>query len=470
MAYRQTILCIVFFTTLAGLGLSPRARAAETAPSFRLPPYQKVVLPNGLTLLLMEQHEVPMIHVSVVFPAGSVYDGDRYGLAALCAESLLFGTSTYTKQQIEQELDFLAASCRASASEDAATLSMSFVNTDQGKVFRILREVVCLPRFDRRETDKRKRQWLVELQRDKERPEAVIGSYFDRALFGTHPYGNPTSGTPDTISRITARDVQAFYREHYDPNGSAVAVVGDFNTPAMQKAVTALFADWRPKPGHRAPMERPKVALDRARVLLINKDDAIETRFLIGGPGVARNNPDFVEIQVINTVLGGRFTSWLNDELRINRGLTYGARSGFRPFRNAGTFAISSFTKTEHTQEALNVSLEVLNRLHTQGVDPNTLSSAQNYVCGQFPIRFDTAGSLAGLLTDMFVYGFDETYVNTFMPRVRAMTPEKAKAIIAAYFPKDRLQFVLIGKASAIRDSVKTLGQLTEKEIKAPGF
>jgi predicted Zn-dependent peptidase len=458
------------FAALTGLGPSRRARATEAAPSFTLPAYQKVVLENGLTLLLMEQHEVPMIHVSAVFPAGSVCDAGRYGLAALTAESLLFGTRSYTKQQIEQELDFLGASCWTSASEDAAILSMSFVCADQGKIFPILKEVVCCPRFDRREIDKRKKQWLVELQRDKERPEAVIGSYFDRALFGAHPYGNPTSGTPESISRITVKDVQAFYKAHYDPNGSAVAVVGDFNTPAMQKAITALFADWRCKAGRRPPMERPQAASDKARVLLVNKDDAIETRFLIGGPGVARSHPDFVEIQVINTILGGRFTSWLNDELRINRGLTYGARSGFQAFRDAGTFTISSFTKTEHTLEALNVSLEVINRLHTQGVDQETLSSAQNYICGQFPTRFETAGSLANLLTDMFVYGFDQTYVNTFMPRVRAMTPEKAKAIIAAHFPKDHLQFVLIGKASALRDSVKTFGELTEKDIRTPGF
>jgi len=467
---RQTLRSLALLAVLAWICTSPCVLAADPSASFRLPPYQRVVLPNGLTVFLMEQHEVPMVHVCVVFPAGSAADGDRHGLAALCAESLLFGTRTWTKQQIEQDLDFLGAMCRASASEDAAEVAMSFVNTDQDKVFPILREVVCQPRFDRKEIDKRKKQWLVDLQRQKEQPSAVIDSYFDRALFGAHPYGNPTSGTADTISRISARDIQAFYRAHYDPSGSAVAVVGDFNAPAMQQAITALFADWRPKAGRATTLEGPKVALERSRVLLVNKEDSIETRFLIGGPGVARNDPDFVEIQVINTILGGRFTSWLNDELRIKRGLTYGARSGFRPFKAAGTFTISSFTRTAHTQEAVALALEVLNRLHSRGVDPNTLSSAQNYLCGQFPTRLDTAGSLAGLLTDMFVYGFDETYVNTFMPRVRAMTPERAKAVIAAHFPKDRLQFVLIGKASAMREAAKAFGEVTEKEIKAPGF
>jgi len=470
MPTKHSLARILLGVVLAGSGTDLCAWAADATPSFTLPAYQKVSLPNGLTLYLMERHDVPMITVSCVFPAGAVCDGDRYGLAALTAESLLLGTRGHTKQQIEEQLDFIGASCWASASEDAADLSMSFVNTDQDKVLPLLKEIVCSPRFDGQEINKRKRQWLVDLARDKERPAEVIQPYFDRFLFGTHAYGNPVSGTPATVSRITTGDVKAFYQAHYDPNGSAVAVVGDFNTPAMRQAVTTLLQDWRPKASRHASLDRPTVRVDRNKVLLVNKDDATETRFLIGGPGVTRDNPDYVEIQVVNTILGGRFTSWLNDELRVNRGLTYGARSGFRPFKHAGTFAISSFTKTEHTQEALTVSIEVLNRLHTQGVDQATLTSAKNYLSGQFPTHYETAGSLAALLTDMFVYGFDETYVNTFLQRVRDLTPEKAQHVIETYFPKEHLQFVLIGKASSIREAAKAFGELTEKDIRTPGF
>jgi predicted Zn-dependent peptidase len=206
------------------------------------------------------------------------------------------------------------------------------------------------------------------------------------------------------------------------------------------------------------------------RVLLINKADATETRFLIGGPGIQRSNPDFVAIQVVNTILGGRFTSWLNDELRVNRGLTYGARSFFNPYRQAGAFAMYSFTRTEKTIEALDVTLEVLNRLHQQGIDAATLHSAQNYVKGQFPPRYETSGDLAALLTDMFLYNFDQAFINDFQQKVDELTPEKINTIVQKYFPQNNLQFVLIGKADEIREAVRKYGELTEKEISSDGF
>jgi zinc protease len=461
---------LVLCAGLAAVVASSYAGDGQAVPSFTLPAYQKAVLPNGLTVYLMERHAVPMIHVTTAFPAGAVYDGDPHGLASLCAESLLLGTRAYTKQQLEQELDFIGASYWASASEDGATLSLSFVNTDQDTAFRLFKEIVCRPRFDTREIDKLKKQWLTDLARDKERPSAVIQSYFNKALFSGHPYGNPVSGTPEAVSRITSKHVQAFYRSHYDPRGSCIAVVGDFRAAEMQQRITALLADWKPGTSQPASLARPTVQIDKPRVLMVNKDDAGETQFLIGCAGVARNHQDFAEIQVVNTILGGRFTSWLNDELRVNRGLTYGARSSFRPFKLAGTFTISSFTKTEHTQEALTVALSVLNRLHSQGVDEATLSSAKNYISGQFPTRHETPGSLASLLADMFLLGFDEGAINTFLPRVQAMTPEKTRQIIEAYFPRDRLQFVLIGKASALREQAKVLGEVTEKDLRTPGF
>ncbi|NNG27361.1 MAG: insulinase family protein, partial [Ignavibacteriaceae bacterium] len=176
------------------------------------------------------------------------------------------------------------------------------------------------------------------------------------------------------------------------------------------------------------------------------------------------------QIQVINTIFGGRFTSWLNDELRVNAGLTYGARSSFYNYKNAGTFFISTFTATETTIEAIDLALEVLNQLHTEGVDEETLTSAKNYLKGQFPPKYETSGELADLLTTMHFYGLDDSYINDFEKNVDAMTVDKAKELIAKYFPKENLQFVLIGKADEIRDQVKKYGEVVEKSIEDDGF
>lgn len=453
-------------------GLTPVSLHAASAGgnSFQLPEYEKFILENGLTVYLMEQHEVPLIHVSAVFPAGAVKDNDQYGLASLTAEGLLLGTRNYTKEQIEEKLDFLGASYSTKADVETAVISMSFLNTYQERIFPILKEIMTLPVFDQIEFEKRKKRLPLELEQAKERPEIVIMDYYKKFLFGDHGYGNPISGSPSSVEKIGVDDLKAFYEANYRPRESAIAFVGDFKTLEMKKQVKQLFNDWQVKGTSQKLKLRPIPGFERPRVLLVNKEDATETQFAIGGLGIKRNNPDYVAVKVINTILGDRFTSWLNDELRVNAGLTYGASSEFTPYRNPGIFVIRSFTKTATTIKAIDLALKVLNRLHRQGVDQKTLLSAQNYMKGQFPPEYETPESLASLLTSMFFYHFDESFINNFQENVDKVTAAKAKEIISGYFPKNNLQFVLIGKSSEIRDEVKKYGKITEKEIKTDGF
>ncbi len=460
----------IFLFFVTGLFAGTYAQGAESESNFKLPEYEKFVLKNGLTVYLMEQHEVPLVYVSFISPAGAVKDGNKYGLASLSAEGLLFGTKNYTKKQIEETLDFIGASFNTSAAKEYAELSMSFVNTDQDQVFPIMKDIVLNPVFDADEFDKRKTRLLVELEQAKESPRSVIGNYYEKFLYENHVYGNPISGTINSVTAISVNDLKDFYKSYYTPKGSALAIVGDINTKAMKQKVQQLFKDWNNK-GTAAKIEdQPVPVLNKTRLLLVNKEDATETRFMIGSYGIKRSNPDYIAIQVINTILGGRFTSWLMDELRVNRGLTYGVSSFFRPYKKTGIFAVSSFTNTETTIEALDVILEILNRLHEQGIDGATLISAKNYIKGQYPPRYETSGDLAALLTAMFIYDFDESFINNFQDNVDKMTVEKSRQIINKYFPNENLQFVLIGKASELRDAVAKYGEISEKEIKADGF
>lgn len=464
------ILPLIFLSIMTGRMGSNSVLASETHSSFILPDYETFVADNGLTVYLMEQHEVPLIYVSFVFPAGTVNDGEKSGLASLTAEGLLFGTKNYTKKELEESLDFIGASYGTSASKEFTNLTMSFVNTDQETVFPVLKDIVMHPTFDEEEFQKRKKRLLVELERAKERPSRVIRSYYDKFLFQDHAYGNPISGTIGSVSDISATDLVDFYHSNYYPAGSAIAIVGDFSKAKMKKDVTELLQDWEAT-GNPIPMkETPAFESKKNRLLLVNKDDATETRYIIGSYGIKRSNPDYVPVQVVNTILGGRFTSWLNDELRVNRGLTYGARSYFSEHKYSGTFGMYSFTGTETTIEAIDVTLEILDRLHKQGLDDETLTSAKNYIKGQYPPRYETSGSLSSLLTSMFIYDFDESFINDFQKNVDSMTVEKARQVVDDYFPRENLQFVLIGKASEIRDAVQKYGEVIEKEIKADGF
>jgi predicted Zn-dependent peptidase len=443
---------------------------SSTAQDYKLPPYEKLKLKNGLTVYLMEQHEVPVINVSVILPAGAIYDGEKAGLASLTATGLKYGTKNYPKTKLDEELDFIGASVNTFASKESASLSSRFAAKDREKVLNIIKELLTEPVFDNSEFEKEKKRVLLSLEQAKESPRSVISSYFDKFIYGDHVYGNIVQGKISTVTAISSDDLKKFYVANYIPNGSAISIVGDFNAKEMKALVTNLFSTWpqgKQSQGDLAskPISNPKTN----RVLLVNKDDAKETTFYIGAPGISRNNPDFVSIDVVNTLFGGRFTSMLNDELRVNTGLTYGANSRFTPLKNGGTFAISTFTAGKTTEAAIDTALRVLNKLHEKGIDEKSLASAKNYVKGQFPPRYETSGQLAGLLTQMFWYNFDESFINNFQKNVDGLTVEKAQQIIAKYFPKDKLQFIMIGKSADIKKIAEKYGPVTEVQITEEG-
>ncbi|NQW36210.1 MAG: insulinase family protein [Flavobacteriales bacterium] len=438
-----------------------------SAQSYKLPDYTSFKLKNGLTIYLMEQHDVPIISVSAILPAGAIYDGDKAGLANLTATALKHGTKNFTKTKLDEELDFIGADVSTFSSKEYAGLSSKFATKDTDKVLPIIKEILRNPSFDATEFEKEKSRLLVSLDRQKESPRSVIGSYFDKLLYGNHVYGNVIKGNNTTVGKLTVADVTNFYKTNYTPENAAISIVGDFTTKDMKKALTALFADW--KKGTKASKNLASKAIAKPtedKVLLVNKDDARETTFYVGAPGVNRNNPDFVAIEVVNTLFGGRFTSMLNDELRVNSGLTYGARSGFSALKNGGTFSISTFTANKTTEAAIDKTLEVVDRLHANGIDEKSLSSAKNYVKGQFPPRYETTGQLSRLLTQMFWYDLDKSFINDFEKNVDGLDLAKANQIIAKYFPKDKFQFVLVGKASEIKKIAEKYGKVTVVDIK----
>lgn len=469
MQFPKTDYLNYYLSILLLITCSITAIAQKEAVPFTLPPYEKTVLKNGLTLYLMEQHEVPMINVSAVIPAGAIYDKQQSGLATMTASSLMNGTKNMTKSKLEEELDFVGASVNTYASKESAGLSAKFAAKDKDKVLTIIRDVLLTPTFDEREFQKEKQLLLAQLDQARESPRSVISNYFDQLSFGTHVYANPEGGRPLTVAKLTAADARRFYKTAYLPNGSAIAVVGDFTIKDMKAKLTALFNAWEGGVLPANTANNPVASITGAKVLLVNKNDAKETTYIIGGPGVPRSNPDYVAMEVVNTVFGGRFTSWLNDELRVNTGLTYGANSNFNRLKKAGTFRISTFTATKNTEAALDKTLEVLNKLHTTGIDEKTLTSAKNYVKGGFPPRYETSGQLAGLLTSMFWYGYDESFINNFQKNVDELTVDKAKGIVAKYFPKNNLQFIMIGKADDIRKIAAKYGTVTEVGIKDEG-
>jgi zinc protease len=451
---------------IALIGMAAGAGAAE----FRLPAFETTRLPNGLTVILMERHEAPLIAVRAVVKAGSVNDGAQAGLSNLAGDAVLLGSARHSKAQIDQAFDFRGARLSSAAGSEQSAVAADFARDDAAALLPLFAEIVQQPGFDAAELGKLRGRKVDGLKQAKESPRNVVQAYYRSMLFGASPYAIPTSGTVASVGALTQQDVRGFHQRYYRPDNAAVIVVGDFEPAAMRRQVEALFGQWQATGPAPQRQQNGKVLAAKPRVWLVNKSDAIETTFLIGGPGIARNDPDYVPLQVLNTVIGGRFTSWLNDELRVNSGLTYGANSQFSTLAQTGTFAISSFTALPKTEPALDLALKTYQRLWDKGIDAATLESAKAYVKGQFPPRFETSVALSALLGEMFVSEVGREQIDNFMKDVDSLNPARAKQLVDKHFPRENLQMVLIGQAAAIRKIAAKYGEVTEMEIGADGF
>jgi zinc protease len=455
--------------TLAALLLAGVAAGAGAA-EFRLPQFETARLPNGLTVILMERHEAPLIAVRAVLKAGSVNDGVQAGLGNITGDAVLLGSVKHSKAELDQAFDFRGARLSSATGSEQSAVAADFARDDAPALLPLFAEIVQQPSFDAAEFDKLRARSLNGLKQAKESPRNVVQAYYRSMLFGTGAYAIPTAGTVASVGALTQQDVRGFHQRYYRPDNAAIIVVGDFKPADMRRQVEALFGQWKASGAAPQPQQNGTVHADKPRVWLVNKPDAIETTFVIGGAGIARNDPDYVPLQVLNTVVGGRFTSWLNDELRVNSGLTYGANSSFAPLAQTGTFAISSFTALPKTEPALDLALKTYQRLWDKGIDAATLESAKAYVKGQYPPRFESSVSLSALLGEMFVMNVGREQIDNFMKDVDSLNPARAKQLVDKHFPRKNLQMVLIGKADAIRPIAAKYGDVTEMEISADGF
>lgn len=464
------LLTILFFSTFAYAQTTAPTANKQNA-GVQLPPVKKLKLPNGMIVVLMEQREVPVVSFNFRLRAGSVLDPQgREGTASLTAGLLRRGTKTKSADQIAAELDFIGGEFAATANADSTFGGAEFLTKDLPKGMELLSEILLNPIFPDAEVTKLKTQRIDGVRAAKDQAQAVIGNYFNSYLYGAHPYARPVGGDEKSLAAITRADIQKFYTDTYAPANMILAVVGDFNASEMERLITSSFGTWNKQAIKQTPLIVPTNVTGK-RLLLIDKPDSTQTFYYIGSNGITRTNKDRVGIALINTLFGGRFTSRLNSELRIKTGLTYGARSSFDRRLQNGTFAISTYTRNETTEKAIDVTLDLLNKLHATGITQQELDSAKAYLKGTFPTSIESSDQLAAQLTELEFYGLDATEINDFNRQVDALTLTDANRLIKTYFPKDNYVLVLVGKRSEIEKVARKYAtQVDFKSISDAGF
>ncbi len=448
---------------ISALLLGAVVLAAASDDSVKFPAYHRTVLPNGVVLMVMEKHSAPLIDVQVALKTGSVADpAGKEGLAEITGSLLRKGAGARNATKIAEDLDFMGTTFGVQSTYDTTRAFTEFLKKDTSESMDVVMDMLLHPAFPQEEVDKLLKQTADRLKSQKDQPQALLAEGYEAFLFGKHPYGRPANGDERSVIAITRDDIVRFHDQYYVAGNMIVAACGDFQTAEMEKMLAARFGGMPKQSAPVVTVPKPEPAT-ATRLLFIDKPDATQTFFRFGNVGVARNDPDRAAVDIVNTLFGGRFTSMINTALRIDSGLTYGANSAFVRRRQPGAFYISSYTRNEKTEQALDMAVQVLRDLHEKGLTPEQLKSAKEYIKGQFGPRVETPDQLVNWMTEFEIYGLDAKEVDGYAARIDAVTAEDAKRVIEKDYPMKNLVWVVVGKGSEVESLMKRYSPNVER-------
>lgn len=407
------------------------------------PPVERRTLPDDVRLVISEQHGVPMVVVQVLIDAGGRRDPKgKEGLAGLTADLLTEGTTSRTASQISEATDRIGASLSSSADTDYALLSLTVLRKDLDVGLNLLTDILLHPSFPDAEVARRREAALATMKANEDDPGRVAERAFMETLFRGEPYGHLVIGTPESVRALNRGELVAFYKQHYQPERTIITVVGDITTGEIEERLRNALAEWHA--GASAPFQYPPPVASAHTPVLIEKP-ITQANIILGERGIARDNPDYYAVTVMNFILGGGgFTSRLLDNIRTKGGLAYSVASFFTVNRSPGSFQVVMQTKNESADDAIGRACTELNRIRSEPVSDAELNEAKLYLTGSFPLRLDTNAKIAGFLAQVEFFGLGADYASTYAQRINAVTTEDVRRVAQQYLHPDQLLFVVV--------------------------
>ncbi|MDD4051918.1 MAG: pitrilysin family protein [candidate division Zixibacteria bacterium] len=430
-----------------------------------LPPMQEVRLSNGLTIQVIERHNLPLFSLRLTFRAGSVYDpAGRDGLAGLVSEMLMRGTKNRTDKQIVAEIALGGSTLNVYCDREKAGFSGEFLSDQGEKGFEILGDIMTNSLFAQEEVEKIKTRIVAMLQGELEQPAMVANRYFNTTVLGASRYAHEPSGSMAMVNKLTRDDVVDYFKRHCTPENAVLIVCGDITPQVVEQWAKKYLQEWKGSAG-TAASEPAFTPVTGTEILLLDKSDATQTQIRIGNLGLSRKNPDYIPLEAARTIFGGSFTSRLVNEIRVNRGLSYNVRCTSARYSPGGVFSVSTFTKNETVGEVVDIIMNESKRMQTELVPDSELTGAINYRNGLYPLGFETNESLADIFASLWLYGEDKTQYENFQEQMRQVKPPQVMEVAKKYFPQTDFRLVLVGKADAVKSQVEKFGPVTVQPI-----
>jgi zinc protease len=449
---------ISLLTALAWAG-ADRSRPPSPEPPrpLQLPQITSQALANGLPVRLAEMHEVPVVEVALVIRAGASADPlQTPGLASMTADMLDEGAAGKDALQLADAIDFLGADLRTSAGWDTATIRLHVPVARLPEALELMADVALRPTFATPDLERLRREALTGILQARDQPRRVGSLALARAVFGkAHRYGLPLEGDARSIGAFQPTDLQRFHGAYYHPENAALIVAGAVDAATLLPLLERSFGEWAR--GGGAPPEPPQPRqLRKRRIVLVDRPGAAQSVLRLGRVGPARDVANHVELEVMNTLLGGSFTSRLNDNLREQHGYSYGAFSGFDYRRVAGAFLAASDVQTASTAEALHEFIKELERIRTPAT-AEEVQRARNYLAYGYAQDFETTRQMAARLAEQWTYGLPEDAFTGFVPRALAVDGAALEAAARSAVDPARLAIAIVGDRAKIEGPLKAL-------------
>ena len=449
---------------------NPAVPGVTAAPALRVPAVRSFALPNGIQVRFVEQNELPLVQVTLSVPGGSRLDGATAGIATFMAGMLDEGAGSRDALALQSELAYLGANLGTSADWDRFTVGLKVPVRSLPAALALMADVAMRPMFRADDVRRQRDLRLTQLLSSRDQPNTIAGLAFNQAVFpATHPYSRNAIGDSVTVAAYDSLTVRRFYEGSMRPDRATIYVVGAVKEADIRTQLTQQFGAWRPNgtalalPAALATVPHPATT----RVWLVDKPEAAQSVIYIGWPGVERTSPDYAALAVLNTLLGGSFTSRLNMNLRETKGYSYGANSGFT-FRVApGPFLASSAVRTNVTDSSLIEIFKEIRGVRDTPVPQDELDRAKNNVELGIPGTLESTSQVAAQLSLLATFGLTLDELPKLAARVRAVTVADVQRVARQYLTPDKAHVVVVGDLAKVKAPIEALalGASTTLEV-----
>jgi zinc protease len=436
---------------------SKQPEVGET-PGLNVPDSWREELSNQMKVYGIEQTELPLVNFSIVLEGGHLLDDlTKNGVANLMTDIMMEGTANKTPEELEEEIDLLGANINMYTTNESIVIRGNTLKRNFDKTMDLVQEILLEPRWDEEEFDRIKLSTINGIKRNEANPNVIARNVYNKVLYGdNHPFAHPVSGTIESVEAITIQDLKDFYERNFSPSVSRAHVVGDVSKSEALAALNGLESGWEAKevniPEYEIAGDR-----DKASLYFVDVPDAKQSVIQIGYIALPRTSEDFYPAEVMNYKLGGSFSGNVNLILREEKGYTYGARSGFSGSKIPGTFTASSSVRTNTTGESVEIFRDAIKE-YKQGISEEDLEFTKNALIKSNALRFETQGSLLGMLQEMSSYGLEPDYIEKEEEIVGAMTLEQHKELAHKYLDESKMAYLVVGDAATQFDQFRDMG------------